>query len=460
MNDRFYLFKVVFHFLKALSSRGELFLVVVGFVLLLLNRSLLSVCLPVVTPENSLAPSERRVLLDHPFEFAACLLLKDGNQIIPEWISYHYTVLPLRHLIVAVDPFSLTSPEKIFEKFREIGMNITLWTDKDYFPKDSKFWEATKAKNGKFQTLIMREEAFYSQCLGKFRNDNINGKGNHTWVALVSDDEYIIFNYFDSNEGVPNRCESANETKTLECYQSFLTRLREGSDPRARLPSIRNKTVAHFIASERNKDPLWNFSCVVLPRVIFGGIDSTLEELPKGAAPFGFQNRSLHTTRYLKHEPKKNQWPGKSIVDITRFDQKKLENVHIASHSKCNNGWGAGWGVQHYADVPLRIQHYTGSLEQFLSRAGDYNRNGKNYQLRQKGVTGNLTDFSMIGWLHAFVDIVGKRKAVDLTEGLRSWALKNDIMARKKFQEEKELFRYQFLDPDDYEKYPATLHDD
>jgi hypothetical protein len=64
-----------------------------------------------------------------PFNFSACLLIKDDNQILPEWIAYHFTVLPLRHLIVAVDPFSLTSPTPILDKFREIGMDIEVWRD-------------------------------------------------------------------------------------------------------------------------------------------------------------------------------------------------------------------------------------------------------------------------------------------------------------------------------------------
>jgi hypothetical protein len=64
-----------------------------------------------------------------PFNFSACLLIKDDNQILPEWIAYHYTVLPLRHLIVAVDPFSLTSPKPILDEFSRLGMDIEVWRD-------------------------------------------------------------------------------------------------------------------------------------------------------------------------------------------------------------------------------------------------------------------------------------------------------------------------------------------
>lgn len=39
-----------------------------------------------------------------------CLLIKDDNEILSEWIAYHYHVFNMRRLIVAVDPDSVTSP--------------------------------------------------------------------------------------------------------------------------------------------------------------------------------------------------------------------------------------------------------------------------------------------------------------------------------------------------------------
>ena len=51
----------------------------------------------------------------HPFAFSACLLIKDNNIILPEWLAYHYTVLPLRRLIVAVDTLSHTDPSQILD---------------------------------------------------------------------------------------------------------------------------------------------------------------------------------------------------------------------------------------------------------------------------------------------------------------------------------------------------------
>lgn len=42
---------------------------------------------------------------------AACLLIMDDNHFLIEWLAFHYYVLRLRYLIVAVDPRSTTTPD-------------------------------------------------------------------------------------------------------------------------------------------------------------------------------------------------------------------------------------------------------------------------------------------------------------------------------------------------------------
>ena len=66
---------------------------------------------------------------------SACLLVRDDNDIMNEWLAYHYHVLKLRRLIVAVDPHSETSPAGVLNKWKEY-MDIDLWTDGMYMPKD------------------------------------------------------------------------------------------------------------------------------------------------------------------------------------------------------------------------------------------------------------------------------------------------------------------------------------
>ena len=65
-----------------------------------------------------------------------CLLVKDDNDILAEWIAYHYHAVKLRHLIIAVDPASQTTPTEILQRFTKYlpDFTVDIWSDKDYMP--------------------------------------------------------------------------------------------------------------------------------------------------------------------------------------------------------------------------------------------------------------------------------------------------------------------------------------
>ena len=64
---------------------------------------------------------------------SACLLVNDENPRLPEWIAYHYHVLPLGALTVAVDPASRSSPEDILNRWRtHMGVDARVWEEKRY----------------------------------------------------------------------------------------------------------------------------------------------------------------------------------------------------------------------------------------------------------------------------------------------------------------------------------------
>ena len=69
---------------------------------------------------------------------SACLLINDENPRLPEWLAYHYQILPLRSLIIAIDPSSRLSPDTILKRWTndnaELGLDIQVWNDIDYLP--------------------------------------------------------------------------------------------------------------------------------------------------------------------------------------------------------------------------------------------------------------------------------------------------------------------------------------
>ena len=67
---------------------------------------------------------------------SACLLVNDENPRLPEWLAYHYHILPLRSLIIAIDPSSRLSPDTILKRWTnaKLGLDIQVWNDIDYLP--------------------------------------------------------------------------------------------------------------------------------------------------------------------------------------------------------------------------------------------------------------------------------------------------------------------------------------
>jgi len=57
------------------------------------------------------------------FPFSACLIIKDDNIILSEWLAYHYTILPLRRLIVGVDVMSYTG-KSAFVLFYDMNIRV------------------------------------------------------------------------------------------------------------------------------------------------------------------------------------------------------------------------------------------------------------------------------------------------------------------------------------------------
>jgi hypothetical protein len=71
---------------------------------------------------------------------SACLLVNDENPRLPEWLAYHYHVLPLRSIIVAVDPVSRHQPNEILYRWPRMGMEVEIWQDIDYLGNQGGAW--------------------------------------------------------------------------------------------------------------------------------------------------------------------------------------------------------------------------------------------------------------------------------------------------------------------------------
>lgn len=79
---------------------------------------------------------QSKLSLSPKADLSACLLVKDDNDILSEWIAYHYHALNMRFLIVAVDPHSIQSPSSILAKWKLLtDLEIIEWNDEMYMPQ-------------------------------------------------------------------------------------------------------------------------------------------------------------------------------------------------------------------------------------------------------------------------------------------------------------------------------------
>jgi hypothetical protein len=163
--------------------------------------------------ENAIPYSARKSTFKRsgePYDFAACLLMKDDNAVFPEWMAYHYQVLPLRHLIIGLDPFALTSPDRIVEEYRKEGMDITIWHEDDYIFNGKLHYNrqvfANDTHEAKVAGYLWRQRAFLTSCIQEFKR-----RKNVKWTLLVDTDEYLTYNHFH-NESEINEVRIAADT--------------------------------------------------------------------------------------------------------------------------------------------------------------------------------------------------------------------------------------------------------
>jgi hypothetical protein len=76
---------------------------------------------------------------------------------------------------------------------------------------------------------------------------------------------------------------------------------------------------------------------------------------------------------------------------------------------------------------------------------GNSSRGEETYKDRNRLVSKEETDDSIRGWLQAFVNAVGERKAFEVTQELRLWAIEN--FAQTLAQKELGNFTYPFYKP-------------
>jgi hypothetical protein len=347
---------------------------------------------------------------EYPFEFAACLLTKDDKIILPEWLAYHYTVMPLRYLIVAVDPLSITSPEPILDMYRNYtNLKIETWTGNWY-------WKMTHWNNSQLSMLPpktdkliitvkrQRQRSFYSLCLQRLN------KLNHTWTALIDTDEYFTYNSVMSAE-----------LKGGEKIRDAVL----AAEHRRQLPAPigkQNETIAHWIHQHGAEQAgLTNKTlCAVYPRLQF--FSKYVQNI---SDPFGlptkhnvsFDREAFHTLQYTAHDKLKGSFqgplvlPSKALINAALMKAEyKVRNVHVPFQTWMCDGDAQ---VEVTEGWPFRVHQYSGSLKTFLSRP---ERSVQMWEQRNQNKFVDNYDLSLTRWFPGFIKLLQRDESDDGVE--------------------------------------------
>jgi hypothetical protein len=294
----------------------------------------------------------------------------DENFRLYEWLAYHYHVLPLRYVVVAVDPRSQLSPEPIFDLFRtELNMTILTWTDKDFI-----VWEDEPSdKNLSLSFLTSRHDRrqrlFLEKCMQHLYQQGRN------WTAMWDVDEYVIFNRY--NRGIGN-----------------VTSPNDLAEPGSILKYVKAEGESH---------------CFPMRRLEVGTKENP--SLLRNSSLQQLDIRRLNTVRYrYRNRPGTGvgNGNGKVFLNVQKVNfRKKVRTPHRPAPSICPGAFG-----RVVTDAPFMMLHYVGSWPAYSFRSNDPRFISKTHQswLKRSALSFRLQPKTET-WLEGFINNVGAQRA-------------------------------------------------
>ena len=275
---------------------------------------------------------------------AACLLVMDDNHFLIEWLAYHHFVLPLDHVVIAVDPRSRTRPNEIVQRWKDLGMDIKLWDDRDYMTESEQQEHERNVRMYFGRDILQqpdlvvhraRQRLFYYKCMKTLKDQKRN------WVLLTDTDEYLRINY-----------------ATVAALNLTAPPVDEAG------------SVMKFLKSELRR-PGHNLStpCIQIPRLRFGAKESTQSEVQRHT-PAEFNASNFLTLRWRKHADPQNHHHNKiskAMIDLSRVPSNELRPV-MSVHRPIRTLCGQRRLYIQSKDQVFLINHYLGSWEAYTYR--------------------------------------------------------------------------------------------
>ena len=340
---------------------------------------------------HSILLQENNILNSSNASMGGCLLVMDDNYLLSEWIAYHYTVLPLRYLVVMPDPKSRQSPKEILQQWEETDLKYWVWDP--FIPR------LPPGKNASYGAWAVeahrrRQKKFITQCSSFLRKiPEVH------WVPLIDSDEYLALNPYS---------EAEFQEKTVQKDIQKKPAIKTKYDARKSLTeSTKFLTILDMINVVKNDVDLR--ICMALDRLFFGAVPRCNASCPQQDSPLpeSIVSQQLRTFRFVHHEEQhdcRKNGNGKVLVDLSSPDNSSFvkqgaKNPH-RPWKECPDPYSGGrYELFH-------VHHYLGSEEEYLSRVRDERRSVEAF--RTKGNIDKGSKFCNIqSWLDQFVKVIG-----------------------------------------------------
>lgn len=326
-------------------------------------------------PSNSETSLPKNITI-HNDSFAGCILTMDDYYRLPEFIAYHYHVLPLRYLVVAVDPNSKYDPNPIFKRFRtRLNMTIIVWNDTDVAAGDPFFLRkitpnATADYYLKKMQYIMRQRRFLQVCMAHMKDMG------RAWTMLWDVDEFIV---------------PSNQTGRRPAQPGL-----------AAAPTLNLTEPGSVLSYLQNKGGD-DVACVPMYRTLVGANETDRGMLANETyAPFDLNQ--FDTLRFPFRSEGSNGF-GKSMLNIQKITKfpVSVKNPHRPATDICPRPV-----MKTTEHSPFYLNHYISSWEAYSFR-DDSRKGGEKSRSKymQSAFAPNVYNDVIASWFAGFVASVG-----------------------------------------------------
>eukprot|EP00546_Thalassionema_frauenfeldii_P017456 CAMPEP_0178905938 /NCGR_PEP_ID=MMETSP0786-20121207/6553_1 /TAXON_ID=186022 /ORGANISM="Thalassionema frauenfeldii, Strain CCMP 1798" /LENGTH=332 /DNA_ID=CAMNT_0020577601 /DNA_START=262 /DNA_END=1260 /DNA_ORIENTATION=+ len=322
---------------------------------------------------------------------AACLMVRDDNALMYEWLAYHYTTLPLRHVLVAADLNSTENPNEVLRVWNGTDLKFVSWTDADFMYR---FGEIPVGAEDQNHHYLHRQRAFFTSCAEYMKAQN------ESWVVFVDTDEFVVINRLNKDDD-PFREEEMEKNSTR--YQRF--------QQRAALRSS-DTTVMDVIRASMRVAPL--DPCHVMPRLLISALENetcfSMNHVKEVIKSDGFDYAQLSSIRFVQTAPKNTFYPskwGKVMVDVNRLSSESIAKKPKSSHrpfKECPKP------LRLFEEAIIHVNHYLGSWERYSARK-DVRRSRGAFEERAYFSHGLACEMNLEDWFLQFVETFGVDKA-------------------------------------------------